>query len=238
MFGLSKKPRAPQPGSQDDAVWLKSASAGDKEAFHQLVEKYKQRAFAIANNVVRSSEDAEDIVQESFVKAWLSLSEFRGDSSFYTWLYRIVYNMALDYQRKITRRRETFEPAEISGPEDGKSPGLRLVDGRDQRPGPEGELLRRETAGRLAALLEELTEDHRSVIMLREVDGLSYDEIAEVLGISKGTVMSRLFYARKKLQRGLGDFTPEGWTSDGDKSAKDDELFRTTGVKEAAHEKK
>lgn len=239
MFGLPRRPaRPPQPGSQEDAAWLKRAGAGDKEAFHLLVEKYKQRAFAVANNVVRSSEDAEDIVQESFVKAWLSLAEFRGESSFYTWLYRIVYNMALDYKRKVTRRRETFEPAEQTGGGDGKTSGLRLVEGRDERPGPEGELLQRETAGRLLSLLDELTEDHRSVVMLREVDGLSYDEIAEVLGVSKGTVMSRLFYARKKLQKGLGDLKPDAWGSGEQKSVEEDELFQASGVKEAAHEKK
>ena len=179
------------------------AARKDKEAYRMLVERYQSRAFAIAFEVVRSREDAEDIVQESFVKAYLALKKFKGDSSFYTWLYRIVYNLAIDYKRKIQRRggiASEYDESVMSGVKDGP---------HSQLESPDRSLERGEVAEQISAALSELTEQHRTIVLLREVDGLSYDEIAKIVGVKKGTVMSRLHYARKKLQESLKNYVVE-----------------------------
>lgn len=178
---------------------------GDREAFRLLVERYQGKLFRFVSTVVRSREDAEDIVQESFVKAYLSLKSFRKESSFYTWIYRIAYNMAIDFKRKMARRGNSVELSEIE-----KSlPG-------DANATPIEQIARKEQGEKMQTALAELTEEHKTVVVLREVDGLSYDEIAQVLGISKGTVMSRLHYARKKLQSLLKEFAPEGFEESSD----------------------
>jgi RNA polymerase sigma-70 factor (ECF subfamily) len=177
---------------------------GDREAYRVLVEKYQNRALAIALEIVKSREDAEDIVQESFVKAYLSLGEFRNQSAFYTWLYRIVYNMAIDFKRKMVRRGgDTLEYDEVSG-----TAGSEELAGRVA--GPHEAIVEKEQRARIARVVAELSPEHRAVIVLREVEGLSYDEIARVTGVTKGTVMSRLHYARKRMQGALHDLAPEG----------------------------
>jgi RNA polymerase sigma-70 factor (ECF subfamily) len=179
--------------------------AGDREAYRVLVEKYQGRAFSIALEIVKTREDAEDIVQESFVKAYLSLGEFRGQAAFYTWLYRIVYNMAIDFKRRAIRRGG--EALEYNEAREGATPSdlsARIV-------GPHEAIIEKEQRGRLERVLAELSPEHRAVVLLREVEGLSYDDIAKVTGVSKGTVMSRLHYARKALQRALVDMAPEGF---------------------------
>lgn len=193
--------------AEEDSQYLERVKRGEKEAFRYLVEKYKGRAYSIALSVLKSRDDAEDIVQEAFVKTYLSLADFRGDSAFYTWFYRIVYNMAVDYQRKLFRR-QTTPVSELTDKQ-----GVELL-GRipDTSPesSPQETYLRRQQAQGINEALQQLSEEHRTVIMLREVDGLNYDEIANVVGVSKGTIMSRLHYARKKLQQALGEFAPEG----------------------------
>lgn len=189
--------------SREEEELVRRAVMRDKDAFRELFERYGQRAFAIAYDVVRRKEDAEDVVQESFVKAYLSLPEFRGQSSFYTWLYRIVYNLAIDYRRKVNRRGgETREYEDsLQGP---------LTAGASEPPpSPDEAVSRNERAARIRRELNQISEDHRMVIVLREIDGLNYEEIADVLKISKGTVMSRLHYARKKLQKALKDLAEE-----------------------------
>lgn len=172
---------------------IRQTLAGEKDAFRLLVEQYEKRVFAMAFQIVKSREDAEDIVQESFVKAYLSLAEFRGDGSFYTWLYRIVYNLALDYKRRISRRGgASVELDETIAHQ------ANAFMGKMDMPGDA--LDRREQREALKRALNGLSEEHRVAVMLRELDGLSYEEIAEVTGVSRGTVMSRLHYARKKLQ--------------------------------------
>ncbi|MCB0339713.1 MAG: sigma-70 family RNA polymerase sigma factor, partial [Bdellovibrionales bacterium] len=142
-----------------------------------------------------------DVAQEAFVKAYLSLKNFRQDSSFYTWLYRIAYNMAIDFKRKVARRGGSaveWDP-EMLTEQVSQTPLLQ----ESERPDESFE--RGELRSALKFALEELTEPHRVVIVLREVDGMSYDEIADVVGVSKGTVMSRLHYARKRLQEILSE---------------------------------
>ena len=165
---------------------------GDTQQFRQLVERYQTRAFHVAKRVLRSDEDAEEVVQEAFVKAYLSLDSFKGQSKFYTWFYRIVFNMSVDVKRKQQRRGgDAVEYIEDLGSFDTKDSVDRL---------PETNVANREMLALVADALKELSDDHREVLVMREFDGLSYDEIADLLKVNRGTVMSRLFYARKNLQ--------------------------------------
>jgi RNA polymerase sigma-70 factor (ECF subfamily) len=198
----------------DDDTLVAKTLTGDKEAYRLLVERYQNRLLTMVTDILKSREDAEDVVQESFVKAFLSLRNFKGQSSFYTWLYRIAYNMAIDVRRKSGRRggshveyKEGFGVNKVAG---SAGEGTEAVSASAEHlqniEGPHAALLRKETGRRLQQVLGELSEEHRAVIILREVDGLNYDEIAQAVGVPRGTVMSRLHYARKALQRALQDF--------------------------------
>jgi RNA polymerase sigma-70 factor (ECF subfamily) len=200
--------------SPDDAL-VAATRKGDREAYKTLVERYQSRIFSMAFGIVNSREDAEDVVQESFVKAFLSLDKFKGDSSFFTWLYRIAFNMAVDVKRKSARRGgnhfEYKESLGVSPSGDSGSDASEALGAPAQHvEGPHEALARKQTGQKIQAVLSELSEDHRAVITLREIDGLNYEEIAEALDIPRGTVMSRLFYARKALQKALREFAPEG----------------------------
>lgn len=197
---LREKPQAAvRPGRHpEEETLIKRAQGGDKNAFGALVEHYQGRAYALAFQLLRSEEDARDVTQESFVKAYLSLKNFRGDSSFYTWLYRIVRNMAIDLRRKEGRR----EVGELDQNEE--YPNIEGVVVGTLSRNAETELQNREELSQVEEALQQLSESHRAVLMLREVDGLSYEEISKILGLKRGTVMSRLFYAREQLQTKLG----------------------------------
>ncbi|MEY4701433.1 MAG: hypothetical protein RL326_1620 [Pseudomonadota bacterium] len=197
----------------DDAL-VAATRKGDREAYKTLVERYQSRIFSMAVDIVKNREDAEDVVQESFVKAFLSLDKFKGDSSFFTWLYRIAFNMAVDVKRKSARRGGNhFEYKESLGVSPSGSGGIdtgeTLGAPVQHVEGPHEALARKQTGQKIQEVLAELSEDHRAVITLREIDGLNYEEIAEALDIPRGTVMSRLFYARKALQKALKEFAPE-----------------------------
>jgi len=192
----------------DDELVGRSTN-GDKDAYRLLVERYQARVFAIAYEIVKSREDAEDITQESFVKAFFSLGSFKRESAFFTWLYRIVHNMALDVRRKLVRRggpvAEYDESKGVLANDATASVGITMGQVSMR---PDDDLVNKEKANFLQKAMLEISEEHRSVVVLREIDGLSYDEIARITGVSKGTVMSRLFYARKKLQQALLDYAP------------------------------
>ena len=171
---------------------------GDRDAFRTLVERYQRRVASLAIGMLRSREDALDIVQETFTKAYQNLDRFKGDSGFYTWLYRIAFNLCVDHQRREGKfaqpPADAPETEEIALPS--PADGLR-VDEPFQRAHSA------EIGRRVEAAIRELTPDHRAVILLREVEGLSYEEISRVLDCPKGTVMSRLHYARRQLQSRL-----------------------------------
>lgn len=195
----SKEESSEQPGPIEEIELVNRARKGDKQAFRVLVERYQNKVFGLVLSVVRTKQDAEDITQEAMVKAYFSLSSFHGRSSFYTWLYRIAYNMAIDFKRKVTRRGE-------DNPEYFEEQVNRSTLGVVELPESPHEVVeRKEIMGEIQTALAALSDEHRAVIVLREVDGMSYEEIADVIGISRGTVMSRLHYARKKLQRMLED---------------------------------
>lgn len=193
----------------EDIETVRQVLGGDRQAFQRLVEKYQQRAYTIAFQILKRREDAQDVVQESFVKAYLSLAQFKGNAAFYTWLYRIVFNMSIDLKRKLGRRNEPAVSLDESQRDEIEhkieaGTGLRIEQ-------PLESVVRREQAQTIQSVLDSISEEHRSVIVLREVEGMRYEQIAQILGISKGTVMSRLHYARKRLQGLLRDllFEPD-----------------------------
>jgi len=186
-----------------DAELVTRVLGGDKNAYRPLVERYQNRVHAMVYGMVRDSEEARDIVQNAFIKAYSNLGSFRIESSFYTWIYRIAMNLAIDHCRMSKRRRtSSFEESVASRDDDGNIVEFHHAES------PQKALQRKELRERIFAAMEELTEEQREVVLLREVEGLSYKEIADTMGIPEGTVMSRLFYARKRLQAilsGLGE---------------------------------
>ncbi|MBI4970627.1 MAG: sigma-70 family RNA polymerase sigma factor [Candidatus Omnitrophica bacterium] len=184
-----------------DRKLVERARGGDARAFRELFDKYEKRVYVICYGIVRHREDALDLVQETFIKTYKSLAYFRHEANFYTWLYRIASNSCLDFLRKRKREKNPVPLAEELGadPETGDKEGA-IVKSTDN---PRETVVRKELAVQIEAAIQSLPPDHRSVVLLREVEKLSYDEIAKILGIQVGTVMSRLFYARKKLAEKL-----------------------------------
>jgi len=184
-----------------DRELVERAKAGEKAAFGVLVERYQKRIYAVAFGMLHNRDDALDVVQDAFVKVHKHIGAFQGNASFYTWLYRITANLCIDVRRKRGRRGEV-EFEESVGRDEGLATGIDVAP-RHAEANPVQNLGRRELAGEIDRALETLSENHRLILLLREVEGLSYEELARVLKISKGTVMSRLFHARRNMQKTL-----------------------------------
>lgn len=178
----------------DDKHILVRAKRGELDAFEELVRRYEKRVYAVALRSSGSPEDAADIVQEVFLRAWRSIESFRGDSGFSTWLFRITMNMCVDFARHKHSQPQTQSIVDEEENE-------RQVP--DTAPTPEEHLENREMGRELAAALDEISEEHRRIVLLRDVSGMSYTEIADVLEISEGTVKSRLSRARIALRKVL-----------------------------------
>lgn len=170
----------------------RKARDGDKKAFGALVEKFHQMVFVLAFGILNQRDAALDAVQDTFLKAYQELRRFEGKSQFKTWLYRIAINTAIDHQRK---RKPTVRIDE-GDKEEGDAPSIILQDRRDN---PRELAQKAELKAGVQKAIESLSVEHRAILVLREWNDLSYAEIAASLGLSMGTVMSRLFYARKKL---------------------------------------
>jgi RNA polymerase sigma-70 factor, ECF subfamily len=191
--------------AQDDVPELdlvRQAQAGDTEAFDRLVSRSRTRIFGMIYNMVHNEQDAWDLAQDSFLKAWKSIARFRGQSSFYTWMYRIVMNVTIDWLRK--------KQVQGAGAEFDDAIQLKEIDPASRTvphagPLPHEGMQGREIRDRIDAAIAQLSPEHRAVILMKEIEDMQYREIAESLGCSIGTVMSRLFYARKKLQNLLRD---------------------------------
>ena len=181
----------------DEAALIERCRAGDLTAFEPLVEKYRQRAYRLAYNVLRDPEEAWDVAQDAFIRAFQALASFRGDSAFYTWLFRIVMNVARDRARQHAARGRAFGTERV----DEKDWDRILV---DQGTAPDANATQVEEREKIRRALATLSEPHRAIIMLSDLEGLSYREIAEVLNIPMGTVMSRLHNARRRLRDALG----------------------------------
>ena len=184
---------------ESDLALVERAAGGDKDAFRMLVEKYQRRAYGIAYGIVGNAEDALDISQEAFVRVYTNIEGFRRASHFYTWFYRILVNLCVDHIRR--RSHDTRGDYDET---------LRKADTSVLQPSAVGDparsLEQRELGTRIEEALGRLSPVHRAVLHLREVEGLSYKEISQVMGCSIGTVMSRLFHARRRMQEMLGDY--------------------------------
>lgn len=180
-------------GRDDDQSLVEACRAGDRDAFGVLVRRYQDRLFSTALRLTGRVEDAHDLLQDSFFRAYQKLGNFHGDSSFYTWVYRITVNLALSGRRKRRPVIESSGPALDAADESG------LTD-------PALPLERAERDARIQAALNDLADDHRAVIVMKDLDGLRYEEIAAILKVPIGTVRSRLHRARCELRdrlRGL-----------------------------------
>ncbi|MCX7887547.1 MAG: sigma-70 family RNA polymerase sigma factor [Verrucomicrobiae bacterium] len=179
-----------------DRELVERCQRGQLEAYGELVNRYRNRVFALALSMVRNEEDATDLCQETFVKGWQAIRGFRKNASFYTWLYRIATNLCIDYARR-RERRATVEFEETVDPDT----DVDVEVPPSNQPLPTEEVRRRELRELIEAAIEKLSPEHRLVIQLREFEGLDYASLARVVGCSIGTVMSRLHYARKHLQK-------------------------------------
>src|SRR5690625_4301238 len=195
---------------QVDAELIARVQRGDKRAFDLLVIKYQRRIMRLLSRQVRNPSDIEDIAQETFIKAYRALPDFRGDSAFYTWLYRIAINTARNWYVAQTRRPQTVDPRE--NPE-GET--FDQIDNLRDINTPEALLASRQVAQTINQAMAELPEELRNAITLREVEGLSYDEIAQAMDCPVGTVRSRIFRAREaianKLRPVLQDDSKTRW---------------------------
>ena len=189
----------PTPRGDADAELVDRARAGSEAAFQKLVEKYQRKLLAMALAMVKDGDDARDVVQDAFLKAYKNLASFQGQSAFYTWLYRIAMNLCIDRARHKARVGKVEFDEAVDRDEAGDSGISPRRIGFD----PARALQDREIRERLNDAMAQLSPTHRAVLLLREVDGLAYKEIAEVMECSEGTVMSRLFHARKRMQEML-----------------------------------
>ncbi len=188
-----------------DKTLVERVQKGDQVAFRQLVERYQRKVYSLCFGMVHNREDALDLTQEAFVKVHRYLDQFQGDSSFYTWLYRIAANLAIDHLRREAKRRgqaDYDDAIDHTQPDQGDFP---LVSPSATET-PSRTLQRKELAQQIGKALDVLSHNHREILLLREVDGLSYTELAEVLKIHKGTVMSRLHHARRNFQAAIEDY--------------------------------
>ncbi len=193
--GLRVRPIHVSHWNETTGSWSGRAGREIKQAFRDLFERYHRQVLALAVGMTGNGDDAMDVAQETFVRAHKNLASFNGESSFYTWLYRIAVNVAIDFRRRQSRRAEVLPSEPID----------ETVVDAERTPDPRREIERRELGARILQSIDELTPDHKAVIILREIEGLSYEDISKVMQCSKGTVMSRLHYARKKLQAKLRD---------------------------------
>lgn len=185
----------------DDVTLVKRCQAGDSSAFNELVTRYRTKVFTMVYGMVQNEQDAWDLAQEGFLKAWRSIHRFKGQSSFYTWLYRIMTNVTIDSLRRKGIHGEAEFDDRISL--DSVEPGSRTTP--SSVPLPHKKVEHNEIRQRIEETIAKLSAEHRAVIVMKEIEDLQYSEIAEILECSIGTVMSRLFYARKKLQSLLRD---------------------------------
>jgi len=174
---------------QHETEWLQLAKSGDQDAFGELVCLHHDRIYGLLMRLTRNPDMAQELEQQTWIKAWRNLPRFRGDSSFSTWVYTIATRTAQDAHRRMKRRGEVEYLEDLDQPTTGSGPAQ-----------PDRALMNRETGGRIQDALAQLGEKHRTVLVLRELEGLSYEEMAKVLKCRVGTVMSRLHHARQQIR--------------------------------------
>ncbi len=196
-----KSPTPEGPHPDEDHGLVSRAQAGDTEAFDELVMKYSPKLYGMVYNMTGNREDTHDVLQDVFSKAYRSIRRFRGKSKFYTWIYSISVNMTLNFLKKRGREKkislEDMSPAVLKDPD-----YLEMVAKSD----PIRDANLNELQQRLNEAMLALSEDHRTVVTLFDIQGLPHAEISKILGVSQGTVRSRLFYAHRQLQNFLEEF--------------------------------
>jgi len=202
VWGMARSPDTPQQVADraEEHALVRRVLEGDGEAYRVLVERYQERIYYVCYGFVRNKEDARELAQEAFVKAYRNLPRFQFRSKFYSWLSRIASNLSIDWLRRMkVRKAEEFDEG-IAAKE---SAGVISMAHYKHHPGRSAEDAQLRV--RLVQAIDSLPDQQRQAIILREIDGLAYKEIAEIMEIPEGTVMSRLYYARKKLQKALED---------------------------------
>ena len=184
-----------------DFTVVKRVQAGEVAAFDELILKYRERVYGVVYNLTANREDASDLTQDAFIKAFQSINRFQGNCSFFTWLYKIAVNTSLSHLRK-NRLRSFFSLEKLH--EDGTN--TQVLEQLTDKKGADRDTYLRELQEKLNEALQKLSIPHRTVITLFEIDGLSHSEIADVMGCSEGTVRSRLHYAKQFLQGELGKY--------------------------------
>lgn len=187
----------------DEAELVARSRRGDADAFDRLVTANRERVYMVAYHIVRNAEEALDVVQETFLRAWKNLARFDGKASLGSWLSRIASNASID----LVRRRQSHPQTEFEAVPMKIDAASRTTPSRPEMPGDSLDLA--EIRERFQRAIDTLSPEHRAVILLKEIEDLSYQEIADHIGCSIGTVMSRLFYARKNLQNQLRDLHEE-----------------------------
>ncbi len=191
------------PSEPDERELVERARGGDQAAYSELVRRLHRRIYALIYGMTGNKEDAEDVLQEVFVKAYTSLKHFKGDSSFYTWVYRIAVNRTINFLKQRNRRAGVSLDNMDEGVE--RDPAyVELV----ARESPVRDTTINELQKKLNDALQKLSEKHRAVVVMHDIQGIPHDEIARMLGTSQGTVRSRLFYARQQLQNELKEYLP------------------------------
>ena len=194
---MTDRSAAPPAPTDSDALLVERAAAGDHRAYELLVIKYQRRIERLIGRMVRDVDLVPDIAQETFIRAWRALHQFRGDAQFYTWLYRIAVNTAKKSLMELKRNPVVTETALHSADDDDET--SRRENELTSESTPESELAAREIAAAVNAAMEALPEDLRTAVTLREIEGLSYEEIAEAMNCPIGTVRSRIFRAREAI---------------------------------------
>jgi RNA polymerase sigma-70 factor, ECF subfamily len=184
-----------------DLVVIRQVQAGDVSAFDQLIVKYRERVYGVVYNMTSNREDAADLTQDSFIKAFQAINRFQGNCSFFTWLYKIAVNTTLSHLRKNKMR--SFFSLEKLNEEGGNA---QVLDQLTDKRGADRDTYLHELQEKLNEGMQKLSIPHRTVITLYEIDGLSHSDIAEIMGCSEGTVRSRLHYAKQFLQGELGKY--------------------------------
>lgn len=187
----------------DDRVLAERAAGGDLGAYDDLVRRYHGKLYGLVYNMTSNKEDTEDLLQEIFHKAYTSLPRFKGDSSFYTWIYRIAVNRSINFLKKRKKRRALS----LDNVDDGIERDETYVE-LSSRESPIRDVGIMELQEKLNKALQTLSEKHRTVVVLHDIQGVPHQEIGKMLGVSEGTVRSRLFYARQRLQHELAEFAP------------------------------
>jgi RNA polymerase sigma-70 factor (ECF subfamily) len=193
---------SPAPEGPDDRTLVARAKAGDDDSYEELVRRYQQRIYGLCYHLTSNHEDASDLTQEAFVKAWKALQSFKGDSSFYTWVYRIAYNNVLNHLKQRRNRTPHLSLDDLDFNAEHTPELVELI----SHITPRRDVSLAELQKRLNEAMLKLSDEHRAVVTLHDIQGLPHDEIATIMHCNPGTVRSRLFYARQQLQGLLADF--------------------------------